>query len=452
MHEAAVPAVVLSTDPHPAEEAGSPRPEASPRPFGSAGWHLDFVGLLSRLSAAFIHAPPEAVDGKITWGLRQVVAFLGIDRSSIAQFTDEGRQLWTTHTYSAPGIEPFPRVNLVAALPWYADQIRRGEVLRFDRLPEDLPPEAVREREYCRQSGFRAHLVIPFHVGKRLIGGLAFGTFHRLFAWPNDLVRCLTLVGEVFANALERKQAEERAGSLRDQVIRMDRVTHLGELAASIAHEVNQPLCAIVSNAQALQRLRAAGACEPDDLEGALADIIQAGQRAAAILDRIRGLIRQAPVDRAPVAVNPLLQEAAALVRGDLARRGVALTLDLAENLPPVLGDPVQFQQVVLNLLANGADAMDRVAREFRTLTLRSAADGGGVAVAVTDAGVGVPPEDLARIFRPFVSTKPGSMGMGLAVCRSIVEAHGGRLQAMPNPDHGMTFRFTVPAAPGGAA
>jgi PAS domain S-box-containing protein len=660
---------------------------------------IRFETLLSRLSATFIHLPADQIDGQVEHALRQIVEFLGIDRSGLAQFSADGRELLVTHSYAVPGYAFTPRVDLAVALPWYTERIREGKVLRFTRLPDELPPEAAREREWCRRDNLRSHLMIPFKVGDAVLGGLAFGSFGEERGWPDDLVRSLQLVGEIFANALARKRAdlalhesearfrlladaapvlvwmsgldkgctyfnkgwldftgrplesqlgsgwcesvhpddlrrcldtyvrafderrrfrmeyrllgadgeyrwvldtgaprfetdgsfegyigsciditdrkhaeealrereaglrfllesthaipwvadvrsmrftyvgpqaaallgypaeawlggdfwpqhihpddreaalafclehshthadyefdyrmvaadgrvvwihdvvnvvaeggvphtlrgfmidvtarrraEEESQALREQLRRVARVTAMGEMVASIAHEVNQPLCAIVSNAQALQRMVASGGFDPAEVREALEDVTRDGRRAGDVITRIRNFLRKAPAERAPVDVNDLVREVAALTRHEMARRGVAVKLDLAADLPAVLGDRVQLQQVLLNLLTNGADALERTPKEQRQLVVRSAGGAAGeVTVAVQDTGCGLAAADLARAFDAFFTTKPGSLGMGLSICKSIVEAHSGRIGAGPNDGPGTTFQFTLP-------
>ncbi len=660
---------------------------------------LRFESLLSRLSADFIHLLAENVDSQIERALEQIVDFLGIERSGLGQFSEDGRALVVTHSYAIPGFPPFPRADLAVMFPWYTGKVRQGEVLRFTRLPDELPPEAAAEKEYCLESGLRSQLTIPFKVGNALLGGIGFESFGRQRDWPNGLIRSLQLLGEVFANALARKradlvlresegrfrlmadrapvmvwmsgpdklctyfnkpwleftgrplerqvgegwsegvhpddlprcldtyirafdarqefrmeyrlqrydgeyrwildmgvprfksdgafqgyigsciditdqkrgevelresesrlrlllesthavpwvadaqswrfsyvgpqaskllgyppeawyeenfwvdhihpddreaavafclehsrgysdyqfeyrmvaadrhpiwihdivnvvaengtpailrgfmvdvtalrQAEEESRSLREQLIRVGRATLMGELAASIAHEINQPLCAIVSNAQTARRMLAGEGFDIGEVREALKDITEDGQRASAVVSRIRDFLQNAPAQRLPVDVNDLIREVAALINREMARRGAALKLELAENLPLVLGDQVQLQQVILNLLANGADAMDREASDIHELVIRSTGDGAGtVTVAVSDAGVGVDSQNLDRVFEAFFTTKPGGTGMGLAICKSIVEAHGGRIWANPNADGGTTFQFTLP-------
>src|SRR5438876_4953494 len=170
---------------------------------------LRFESLLSRLSATFINLPADDVDSQIERGLQQIVEFLGIERSSLAQFSEDGSELMVTHSYTIPGFAPFPRLNLAAVWPWYTGQIRRGQMLRFRRLPDDLPAEAANEREWVRRGGLpRSHLAIPFKVGDAVLGGIGFGAYAKERDWPDEMVESLQLVGAIFANALARKRAD----------------------------------------------------------------------------------------------------------------------------------------------------------------------------------------------------------------------------------------------------
>lgn len=241
------------------------------------------------------------------------------------------------------------------------------------------------------------------------------------------------------------EQLEENETRLRDRLVLAGRVSLVGELAASIVHEVNQPLCAIVSNAQTIQRLLAGEDFDLAEVREALEDIVRDGQRASAVIARIRGLLRKAPVEQAAINVNELIREVIALTRWEMNRRGIAVRLELAEQLPGVLGDRVQLQQVLLNLMTNGADAMESMGKEKRELVLRSEEPAEGVLVSVRDRGVGIDPRTSDRLFDSFFTTKPGGMGMGLAICKSIVEAHGGRIWASPNSEGGSAFQFTLP-------
>ncbi len=223
-------------------------------------------------------------------------------------------------------------------------------------------------------------------------------------------------------------------------------MTTLGELTASIAHEVNQPLAAVVSNAEAC--LRWLGR-ETPNLEAARRSaewIISDGNRASGVMQRVRALAKKSTIERVPLNINDLVRETVALVQHELISHQVLLRTELASNLPMVEADRVQLQQVIINLVMNGIEAMQPVADRLRELVIRSLRDEAPqVLVSVADCGVGISAENADRLFNAFFTTKPSGMGMGLSICRSIVEAHGGRLWSTGNLPHGATFHFNLP-------
>ena len=228
----------------------------------------------------------------------------------------------------------------------------------------------------------------------------------------------------------------------------MTRVTTLGELAASIAHEVNQPLAAIVADADAGLNWLAGTDPRLDNAREALAAIANEGNRAAEVVQRIRQLAKKTPPRKTSIDLNHVIQDVVLLLRAELGRHHVTLTLDLASELPLVLGDRIQLQQVLLNLTMNAIDAMATVADRSRELVIRaSQSDRDHVMIAVQDTGVGIAANNLDHVFSAFFTTKASGMGMGLSISRSIIESHGGRLWATPNPTHGATFHFAVPVA-----
>jgi C4-dicarboxylate-specific signal transduction histidine kinase len=224
----------------------------------------------------------------------------------------------------------------------------------------------------------------------------------------------------------------------------------LGELSASIAHEINQPLGAIVANGSACLRLLAAETPDQKEAREAVEDIISDGRRASAVLGRVRQLARKSAPERAPVDVNGAISEVLSLTQQELQRNQVAARAELDPNLPPVLADRIQVQQVVLNLVMNGIDAMRGVKDRPRVLRVKSAvAAPAEVAVTVEDTGIGFGNNDPEHIFETFFTTKEDGMGMGLSISRSIVRAHGGRLWASGGASIGAAFSFTLPASAG---
>jgi PAS domain S-box-containing protein len=247
--------------------------------------------------------------------------------------------------------------------------------------------------------------------------------------------------------ATERALASEKA--LREaeaELARAVRALTAGELAASIAHEVNQPLAAVVTNAEAC--LRWLGGETPDIQEAreSLALIVRDGNRAAAVIRHIREALKKDTKQMASLDINEVAQEAIDLARAELVRNDVMVRVDLSAGLPPVRGDRIQLQQVILNLIMNGSEAMTLVADGSRELLITSRKHAGdSILVAVRDSGAGIKPEDMRRMFEPFFTTKPMGMGMGLSICRSVVEAHGGQIRAAQNDGRGLTVQFSLP-------
>jgi PAS domain S-box-containing protein len=254
----------------------------------------------------------------------------------------------------------------------------------------------------------------------------------------------------------ERKQAEDRLRAsernlqmTQAELARVSRLTTMGELAASIAHEVNQPLTAVINNGSACLRLLANNNLEPEVLRRALEGIIADGTRASTVLARIRAFIKKEPAEKSELDINEVIQEVLVLAGRELYENQVLPDHQLKTDLPSVLADRVQLQQVLLNLIMNGIEAMAAVIGRPRLLGVQSRIDeSGDVLVAVSDSGTGFGLE-LDRVFNPFFTTKANGMGMGLSISRSLVESHGGRLWAAPNSPHGAVFSFTLPATGG---
>ncbi|HEU0145450.1 MAG TPA: PAS domain-containing protein [Bradyrhizobium sp.] len=283
---------------------------------------------------------------------------------------------------------------------------------------------------------------------------------HRLLM-PDGEVKYLHILSHVVKDAsgademigalmdiTQTRKAEQALHTAQAELAHASRVATLGEISASIAHEVNQPLAAIVANGQACLRFLDHESPDLNDVRGALEWIVKDGNRAADVIQRVRTLVKKTDTQRAVLDVNEAIYDIASLLQHELAAQRVSLHLELAPVLPAVFADRVQLQQVVMNLIMNGIEAMQAVVDRPRTLGIRSWQDEAReVVVAVTDSGIGLTAESQDHLFRAFFSTKPGGLGMGLSICRSIVEVHGGRLWASANAGHGATFEFALPLA-----
>ncbi len=244
----------------------------------------------------------------------------------------------------------------------------------------------------------------------------------------------------------ERRQSEAALLRQRSELAHLSRVAMLGELSGSMAHELNQPLTAILSNAQAAQRFLAAEEADLGEVRDILMDIVSEDKRAGEIIRRLRLLLRKGELQQQPLDVNEVVQEVLKLVRSDLVNQNVAVQTELEPGLPVVHGDRVQLQQVLLNLVMNGCEAMAGTEKNARQLTIRTdRSEDGSVRISVADCGPGIAPEKLEQIFESFYTTKPHGMGLGLTVCRTIVTAHHGKLWATSKPGQGATVWLALP-------
>jgi PAS domain S-box-containing protein len=281
-----------------------------------------------------------------------------------------------------------------------------------------------REKEYFRKDGSR----VPVLVAR------------AIFEWNRD-------EGVAFVLDLtERKHVEQALRDAQTNLAHVVRITTLGELAASISHEVNQPLAAVANAAAACRRWLDRGTPNLDEARSAVDWITKEANRANDVIQRVRALANKTSIEKVPLDVNDVVSEVIALVQRELISHQVSLRTESAPALPMILGDRVQLQQVIINLVMNGLEAMQSVKDRPRELVIRSRQDGTQqVLVSVTDCGVGISAENADRLFNAFFTTKSSGMGMGLSICRSIIEAHGGRLWATANVPHGATFQFTLP-------
>jgi PAS domain S-box-containing protein len=304
----------------------------------------------------------------------------------------------------------------------------------------------ITDRAWAEKEGMASFAGYPLSVGERTIGVLAM--FSRQQLTP-DTTETLASGADLIAQGIERKRAQEALQMTQAELARVSRLTTMGELAASIAHEVNQPLTAVTNNSNACLRLLAAGNLQPEVLRRVLEEIVADATRASAVVTRIRGFIKKTPAEKNKLNMNEVIQEVLTLADRELYENRVRLDRQLTGALPLVLADRVQMQQVLLNLIMNGIEAMAEVTNRPRSLCMQSRIDeSGDILVAVRDSGTGLG-SGPDRVFTPFFTTKANGMGMGLSISRSLVESHGGRLWAAPNIPHGAVFYFTLPESGG---
>ena len=534
---------------------------------------LDFETFLAELSAHFVTIEAHEVDREIDLGIERLVEFLGVDRGRLWQFSEYQEEFVPTHSWAAPGLAPKPPSPEREQFPWIRSQLLQGKSVAISR-PGDIPEEAQIDRDNLLAAGIKSALCIPLAVGGKFLGALTLSTLRSHKVWPPGLAQELRPIGEIFANALRRAQADmelhqaelkyrivadftydweywknldgtlryvspscerisgyqpeafirrpdllreiivpedrdlwdghdcdalEKPGTRegqfrvkrpdgtirwiehvcqpvrdaagkyigirasnrditlrkhserqeqqhRDELAHVMRVATLGELTSSLAHEFNQPLNAVLNNAQAGLRFLHRETPDLAEVEAALQDIARDGKRASAVIQRLRGFLKPGMMHPEAMDLNGVIQEAVALVHNELLSRHITTGFSLAPDLPPVRGDRIQVQQVVLNLLLNAMEAMQGAETDSREIHLKTEQESPDfITASLQDTGKGLSSDELEGIFEPFCTSKAEGLGLGLSISRSIISGHGGRLWAKPNSDHGATFLFTLP-------
>jgi C4-dicarboxylate-specific signal transduction histidine kinase len=326
--------------------------------------------------------------------------------------------------------------------------------LATSRSPTHIPDLAALEGDHrddlwvtAVKARYRTALFLPLLKDNEIVGVISIG---RKEVQPfTD--KQISLFRDFAAQATIALEITRRERQYREALMALahaNRVTTMGQLTASITHEVNQPITAAVTYALAARRFLSADPPNFREADDALSLIVKEGNRAGEVVGRVRALIRKLPAGKDAVAIDDAILEVIALTRAEAANNSVSVRTQFAEGLPRVQGDRVQLQQVMLNLIVNAIQAMSGIREGPRELqiSIDAVPSEGSVRVGVRDTGPGLSPESLPRLFEPFYTTKPQGMGMGLSICRSIIEAHGGRLWAIPCEPRGALFQFTIPA------
>jgi signal transduction histidine kinase len=326
--------------------------------------------------------------------------------------------------------------------------------LAASRLPTHIPDFTALEGDHrddywiaAVNAGFRAGLLVPLLKDDEIVGTIALGR-KQVQPFTDKQISLFRDFAAQATIALESTRLERRYREAQMALAHANRVATMGQLTASITHEVNQPITAAVTYALAARRWLSADPPDFREVDDALSLIVKEGNRAGEVVERVRALIKKVPARREAVAIDDAILEVIALTRTEAANNNVSVRTQFAEGLPRVQGDRVQLQQVMLNLIVNAIQAMSGIGEGARELqiSIDAVPSEGGVRVGVRDNGPGLSPESLSRLFEPFYTTKPEGMGMGLSICRSIIEAHGGRLWATGCEPRGALFQFKIPA------
>jgi PAS domain S-box-containing protein len=358
-------------------------------------------------------------------------------------------ELWHKASIEVPEFERVSREFIF--VPGLGLPGRVWSSLEPEYIPDVVPDENFPRGSIAEREGLHSAFGFPILLGGEVLGVIEF--FSREIRQPDqELLNMLAAIGSQIGQFVERKRAEEAFRKAQMQLAHANRVATVGQLSASINHEANQPITAAVTYALAARRWLSAEPPNFREVDTALSLIVKEGNRAGEVIGRTRALIKKVPARKDAVAINDAILEVIALTRTEAANNGVSVRTQLAEGLPRIQGDRVQLQQVLLNLTINAIEAMRDISEEERELLISSRNEPDGVSVEVRDSGPGFAPADLDRVFEAFYSTKPGGLGLGLSICRSIIEAHNGRLWASPNVPRGAIFSFIAPAYPAAAS
>jgi signal transduction histidine kinase/integral membrane sensor domain MASE1 len=403
---------------------------------------LQFEALLSSLSAPSL---PGADDAHDELRLARACEYLRLDRAVILRLDEGSGELEVERQWHADGRRPLDG-PFAPRFPSALAHAGRGETVAWSTI-DDVPASAARDRQSFAELGLRSMVVLPFASGASVRGALWAGTAGRRVVSPACLGQ-LRLIVDVVANARLRRAAEQEAQRSRQELAHIARRSSLGELAASLAHQLNQPLTGILSTAQAARRLVAAGTASTDMLKESLDDMIDDCGRASDVIRRMREMLT--PADAAPAVLDlaALVSDVGLLLVSDAHSHRVSLTMESPRGEPArVEGVRVLLQQAVLNVIINAIDAVSDVPLQRRVVSIRTLSDRSGrVRVMVRDYGTGLPPGAEQQVFEPFFSTKPTGVGMGLAISRSIVENHGGSIAARTEPEGGTLVTISLPA------
>jgi C4-dicarboxylate-specific signal transduction histidine kinase len=386
--------------------------ERTIRPVATAGVGLDFL---------------ERV--KNSWGTTEV----GEAPPGIAART--GKPCWINDISTEPAgwatVAADTGFNSCIALPLIVHD-RRGRVIDLRGILNLYSGE----REY-----FDASTVDHY-------ASLASCLTHAVAALRGHLAEDLTSGVKSLRASEQRKRAEEALQKAQTELASASRLTMMAQVAASIAHEIKQPLAAIVTNGSAASRWLAKKPPDLEEVQASVNRVVMEGHHAGQVIESIRAMFEQAPREKSRLDANELIQEVLTFTGSEIQRHRVAVQTELADKLPPLLADRIQLQQVLRNLIMNALEAIDAVTDRARVLTMRSTAhDSKSVLITVEDSGTGIEPKNMQRIFDSFFTTKPHGMGMGLAICRSIIDSHGGSLSALPGHPHGTVFRVILPTS-----
>ncbi|HYT98472.1 MAG TPA: ATP-binding protein, partial [Casimicrobiaceae bacterium] len=407
---------------------------------------IRFERLMSRILTALLLAGRPERDCVIDAGLRDVAQAFGAERATLWKRIGNSDEFIKTHRWLADGVPNPPETIGGGVIPWMRARLIAGEIVRFTRHAE-LPSDAHADLTTLCELGIHDGVIVPLAVSGNVVGALSFANSRVDRPWPDALISRVTLLGEVFASLLAREASERRERDAQTQAAHAARIGTMGMLAASLVHEITQPLAASLANAETAAELLAATSPNLEEIRATVADVVADDRRAGELIQQLRRYLRRGETNKVEFDLGAVIDEILRLVESDATAKNIVVDVDRSQPLPNVFGDRGQLQQVLLNLVMNAVDAVatrDTGARHVRVAVHNNEA---GQIVEVSDTGPGMDEATLARVFEPFFTTKPGGMGLGLSISRTIVASHGGTLTVHSTPGDGATFRLVLPTA-----
>ncbi len=404
---------------------------------------MAFERLISTTLTALLRAAPPDVDRLIETGLGEMAELLDADGVALWRTGPVRGEFHCMHRYQREGIFPAPDKVDASIFPWMIGELLSDRAV--SRPVSAFPPAGAIDGATLRAMGGLSIVAVPFSIGGRVTGALSFASEREEKGWPESLLPRVQLFGEMIASVVARNQAEVAERDARAEATHAARLGTMGVVAASLAHELTQPLAAIMTNVQMAQMLAGDENADPAELRATLDDILADDMRAGKLIQQLRRFLRRDELERAALAMRPLIDEVLSLVRGEVVGKGIVLRLESPAALGTVVGNHSQIQQVLLNLLLNAFDAVAGNSAGLRQVVVTAAVDASHVSIEVSDNGVGMDEAAQGRAFVPFYTTKAKGMGLGLVISRSIAEEHGGSLTLRSTPGVGTVFRLLLP-------
>jgi len=405
---------------------------------------LRFEGLLSTVSGAFVRQPH---DSAIEKSLRHIGEFHHADYAGLLLVSGTAGETEVEWQWTEPSASALEGLKCHRVFPWAFGRVLAGDTLIVESV-EDMPTEAPADRNAFRAFGLQTMALLPLKTAGHARGVMSL-MITRPGAKPQWNLQQLRLVAEVLATASSRREAELEVQGGRQKLASMARLSSMGELTASLAHQLNQPLTGIRNNAEAARRFIDSGRATMPQLRDIVVDIIDDDRRAGDVIRRVREMLARTEWSPLQLDANALVQDVAVLIASDAVLRNVSVSFDFAEGPVIVNGNRIDLEQVLLNVVTNAMDAVADRPVSQRVVTVQTRrGDRGTVQLVVRDRGAGLPAGFEDRIFEPFVTTKPTGMGMGLAVARSLVDNHGGSIRAANHPEGGAVVTISLPGVP----